>query len=153
MPDFGIVDSHLHLWDPRRLSYGWLRGNDLLDRPYLIEDYRAHCGDVDVAAMVFVECFVDRGLFDAEVRFVEDEARRDPRIRAIVAQASLEDGAAALPFLEHLKATTPLLRGIRRIIEAESDLDFCMRPAFIEGVRLLGSLGLSFEITVNYRHL
>jgi L-fuconolactonase len=153
MPDFGIVDTHLHLWDPRRLSYGWQRGYDLLARPYLIEDYSVACGHIDVAAMVFVECLVDRGLFEAEIRFVEEQALSDPRIKAIVAQVSLEEGAAVLPYLEHLKATTPLLRGIRRIVEFEPELDFCLRPAFIEGVKLLRCLGLSFEITVNYRHM
>lgn len=148
MPSSGIVDTHLHLWDPRRLSYAWHGGNAVLARPYLIEDYPA-----DVAAMVFVECFVDEGLFEAEVRFVEEQIARDPRIQAIVAHAKLEEGAAALPFLQHLRATTPKLRAIRRNIEAQPDLDFCLRPAFIEGVKLLPSLGLKFEITVNYRHM
>ena len=153
MTKFGIVDTHLHLWDTRRLSYGWLRGNDLLNRLYLVEDYRQACADVEVAAMVFVECCVDAGFLEAEVRFVEEQAARDPRIQGIVAQARLEQGAAALPFLEQLKRSTPLLRGIRRIIERESDLDFCLRPEFIAGVRLLAPLGLSFEICVNYRHM
>jgi L-fuconolactonase len=153
VPNFGIIDTHLHLWDPRQLSYGWQRGNDLLDRPYLIEDYGVACGHIDIAAMVFIECLVDPGQFEAEVRFAEQEALRDPRLKAIVAQLSLEEGEAALPSLQHLKGTTPLLRGVRRIVEFEPELDFCLRPAFIEGVKLLRSLDLSFEINVNYRHL
>jgi len=153
MPNFGIVDTHLHLWDPRRLPYAWLLGHALLNRPYLIDDYRAACGETDVAAMVFVECNIDRGHFEAEVRFVEEQAARDSRIQAIVARATLEDGADAIPFLEHLKSTTPLLRGIRRIIELESDFEFCLKPAFLEGVKLLHELDLSFDICINYRHL
>jgi L-fuconolactonase len=143
MPSVGLVDTHLHLWDPRRLSYAWHGGDAILARPYLIEDYPA----ADVAALVFVECFVDEGLFEAEVRFVEEQIARDPRIKAIVAHAKLEEGAAVLPFLQHLRATTPKLRAIRRNIEAQADLDFCLRPAFIEGIKL------TFEITVNYRHM
>ena len=153
MPNFGIIDTHVHLWDPRQLSYDWLRGNALLDRPYLTEDYRAACGDIDVAAMVFAECLVSRGQFEAEVRFVEEQALRDPRIKAIIARASLEEGAEILPFLQRLKDTTPLLRGIRRIVEFEPELDFCLRPAFIEGVKLVGALGLSFDMCVNCRHM
>ena len=153
MPNFPIIDAHLHLWDPRRLPYEWLRGNERLDRPFLVEDYRNACGQVNVTAMVFVECNIDRGRFEDEVRFVEKEAQRDPRIKAIIAQASLEEGAAAAPFLEHLKATTPLLRGIRRIIELEPDMAFCLRPAFVEGVNLLRTFDLSFEICVNYRQI
>jgi L-fuconolactonase len=153
MPNFGIVDTHLHLWDPRRFSYDWVRGNSLMDRPYLTEDYRAACGDIDVTAMVFVECFVRRGQFEAEVRFVEEQALRDPRIKAIIAQASLEEAAGILPFLEHLKDTTPLLRGIRRVTALEPEFDFCLRPAFIEGVKLAGALGLSVDLCVNYRQM
>jgi|SRR5579862_1154478 len=153
MPSFPIVDAHLHLWHPQRLSYGWLRGNELLERAYLAEDYNRACGRIDVAAMVFVECDVDAGLAEQEVRFVEAEASRDLRIKGIVAQASLEQGADALPFLEDLKATTPLLRGVRRIVESEPDLEFCLQSNFIEGVRLAGQLGLSFDMTVNYRHM
>jgi L-fuconolactonase len=149
MPDnIGIIDTHLHLWDPRRLSYAWHGENPLLARPYLIEDYPA-----DVAAMVFVECFVNEGQFEAEVRFAEEQIARDPRIKAIVAHAKLEEGAAVLPYLQHLKATTPKLRAIRRNIEAQSDPDFCIRPAFIEGVKLLQALELPFEMTVNFRHM
>jgi L-fuconolactonase len=153
MPDYGLIDTHLHLWDPNQLSYGWQRGNSLLARPYRVEDYRRDCASVDVTAMVFVECFADPGLFEAEVRFVEEQARSDPRVKAIVAQASLEEGERVIPFLEHLKVTTPLLRGIRRIVEFEPELDFCLKRSFIEGVKALGPLGLSFEINVNYRHM
>ena len=153
MPDFGIVDAHVHLWDTRRLSYDWLRGNAVLERPYLSQEYQAACGDTNVDAIVFAECDVARGMSEVEVRLVEEQALRDPRIKAIIARASLEEGAAILPFLQHLKSTTPLLRGIRRMIEFEPDLDFCLRPPFIEGVKAVGSLGLSFDICINYRHM
>ena len=153
VPTLGIVDTHLHLWDPRRLNYGWHGGKEILARPYLIEDYHAAVSAVDMSAMVFVECFVDDGSYESEVRFVQEQSARDARIQAIVAHANLEEGTAVLPFLEHLKATTPQLRGIRRIIEAQADLDFCLRPAFIEGVKLLSTLDLSFEICANFRHM
>jgi L-fuconolactonase len=135
------------------LSYRWLRGNELLNRPYFVEDYQQACTGVDVAAAVFLEAQVDPGLLEEEVRFVEEQALRDSRIKGLVAQARLEDGARVLPFLDGLRRTTPLLRGIRRIIESEPELEFCLKSEFLEGVRLLSHLGLSFEMTVNYRHL
>ena len=77
MPSFPIIDTHLHLWDPRRMSYSWQRGNTLLDRPYLIEDYARAYPGIEVGGMVFVECDVDSGHFESEVRFVEKQARRE----------------------------------------------------------------------------
>ena len=106
MPDFPIIDTHLHIWDPRRLSYSWQKGNDLFDRPYLVEDYRRDCGTVDVEAMVFLECYADfdenGGQYIEEIEFVEDEAKRDPRIAAIVPMAPLERGEAVAPMLEEM---------------------------------------------------
>ena len=48
MPDFPIVDAHVHLYDPARLSYGWMRDIPKLDRPHLLPDFDAARGPVDV---------------------------------------------------------------------------------------------------------
>ena len=121
MPAFPVIDTHLHVWDPRRLSYSWQKGNALFDRPYLVEDYRRDCGDVAVEAMVFVECYADfgpdGGQYLAEVEFVADEAKRDPRLKAIVPMAPLEWGDRVAPVLEEMVTRFPAVRGIRRIIE------------------------------------
>ena len=48
MLDFPIIDTHLHVWDPRRLRYPWLDDIPLLNKPYLLEDYDRACGPVAV---------------------------------------------------------------------------------------------------------
>jgi L-fuconolactonase len=69
-----------------------------------------------------------------------------------VAGAPLELGRAVRPHLDAL-AQHKLLRGIRRIAAPpfQSDPDFCLRPSFIEGVRLLPEYGLTFDLGVQ-RH-
>ena len=158
MPGFPIVDTHLHVWDPRRLSYSWQKGNALFDRPYLVEDYRRDCGDVEIEAMVFVECYADfgpeSGQYIEEIEFVEDEAKRDPRLIAIVPMAPLERGSAVGPMLEEMVARFPKVRGIRRIIEFDADpRALALSPKFIEGVNLLGRFGMHFEINVNHTQM
>ena len=148
-----IIDTHLHLWDPRQLRYSWLGGIGMLNRPCLADDYRRAGAGLDIEAMVFMECVADAGQFETEVRFVEQQAKNDPRIKAIVAQADLAQGSRVAQSLERLQATTPLLRGIRQNIEAQPDPEFCLRPAFIAGVRSLASLNLHFEICANFRHM
>ena len=158
MPDFPIIDTHLHIWDPRRLSYSWQKGNALFDRPYLVEDYRRDCGTVEVEAMVFLECYADfdetGGQYIEEIEFVEDEAKRDPRIAAIVPMAPLERGEAVTPMLEEMATRFPRVRGIRRIVEFDADpRALTLSPKFIEGVNTLGKFDMHFEINVNHTQM
>jgi L-fuconolactonase len=152
MPNYPIVDPHLHIWDQSALPYSWLKQVPKLDRNFSLEDYDEACGDVVVDRMVFVQCEVDRHQFLDEAAWVSEQAERDPRIQGMVTWAPVERGAAVAEDLERLKRF-PLLRGVRQIIEFEDDPDFCLRPAVIEGVRALGAHGLSFDICINYRQL
>jgi L-fuconolactonase len=152
MIDFPIVDSHLHVWDPERIDYPWLDGVPHLNRRFLIEDYQTACGDVAVEKMIFVQAEADFAQSGKEVEWVTSVAKEDPRISAIVGWAPLENGDAAVQELEDL-ATNPLVKGIRRIIQFESDAEFCLRPDFVRGVQHLPTFGLSFDICVNHHQL
>ncbi|MEO1222727.1 MAG: amidohydrolase family protein [Pseudomonadota bacterium] len=152
MPNFPIVDTHLHIWDPSKIRYSWLDGIDVLNRPYLLSDYNAHTQGVDIEAMVFVQCEADPPGYEQEAAWVAQNADTDPRLKGMVAWAPLEKGAAVAADLERLKQHK-ILRGIRRIIQFEPDLDFCLSPDFIEGVRSLRQFDLSFDICIDHRHM
>jgi L-fuconolactonase len=147
-----IVDTHLHLWDPKRLRYAWLDGNPVLDQAYGLDRYNEATEGLDVEAMVFLQCEVDTAQYQDEADWIASLAKIDPRIKGMVAWAPLEKGAAVAADIERL-ARHDILRGIRRIIQFEPDLDFCLRPDFIEGVRTLADFGLSFDICVDHRHM
>jgi L-fuconolactonase len=142
-----IVDTHLHIWDPAKIRYPWLAGVPRLNRPHLPEHYRAATEGWVIEKMVFVQCEADFAQYADEVAWVTEQARADPRIRAIVAWAPLEEAAAARDTLAML-ARNPLLRGIRRIIQFENDPGFCLRPDFIQGVQLLSEFRLTFDICI-----
>lgn len=151
MPGFPIIDTHLHLSDPARISYPWIKSAPVLNRPFTIDDYREACGDVEVEAMVFME--VDPYVDDRqeEIDFVCEVAETEPRLKGMVAQAPLEQGAAIRPELENL-ANNPLIKGVRRLLQDE-DVDFCLGTSFIEGVRQLPDFGIPFDICIYHRHL
>ena len=44
MLNFPIVDTHVHLWDPRHIRYPWLEHNARLNRPFLLADYERALG-------------------------------------------------------------------------------------------------------------
>jgi L-fuconolactonase len=158
MPDFPIIDTHLHIWDMDRLTYSAFKGHPLFGRTYTIEDYQRDCEGLDIEAMVFVECYADftgtGGQYIEEIEFVEDSARRDPRIRGIVPMAPLEWGARVESMLERMRDGHPGVKGIRRIMEFDDDpRALTLSPEFIEGVNLLAKFGWHFEINVNYTQM
>jgi L-fuconolactonase len=142
-----IVDAHLHLWDTNRIRYPWLDADKLLNRPYLLDDYRLATKGYAVEKMVFVQCECSPDRYKEETDWVTKLAQEDKRIEAIVSWAPLEKGQGALGDLEELSGNR-LVKGIRRIIQFESDPDFCIRPKFVEGVRSLARFGLSFDVCV-----
>ena len=158
MPDFPIIDTHLHIWDHSRLAYAGFVGDPLFGRDYHVEDYARALGDVEVEAMVFLECYADftpaGGQYLEEIAFVEEEALRDPRLKAIVPMAPLEWGARVQPMLERMAREHPSVRGIRRIVEFDADpRALTLSANFIEGVNLLEKFGFHFEINVNHTQM
>jgi L-fuconolactonase len=152
MPNFAIVDTHVHLWDTGRLRYPWLSGVPSLNKPHLLADYRQACGPVEVAKMVFVQCDCDPAQSQQEAEWVTDLAREDSRIRGIVARVSLEQGESAEPAIAKL-AALPLVKGVRRLIQGEADPEFSIRPDFVRGVQLLHRHGLSFDLCLKQPQL
>jgi len=148
-----IVDAHLHLWDPQHFRMAWLDGNEVLDRRYDVSEYRVHVRDLPIDSMVYLQVEVEPPYALLEARWAANHATRDPRIQGIVPWAPLEYGERARTFLAALVEIGPLVKGVRRIIQFESDLDFCLRPEFVRGVQLLPEYGLSFDICINYRQL
>lgn len=158
MPAFPIIDTHLHVWDQTQLKYSAFEGHPLFGHPYHVEDYRRDCGTLQVEAMVFLECYADfwkgGGQYLEEIRFVEREAARDPRIRGIVPMAPLEWGAGVESMLREMSERHPTVKGIRRIVEFDADpRALALSDDFIEGVNLLAKFGWHFEINVNHTQM
>jgi L-fuconolactonase len=141
------------VWDPAHLHYPWLDDVPFLNKPYLLQDYKKACGPVQVEKMVFVQAEVDFSQFMEEAEWVTQLAEEeDSRIAGIVPWAPLEDGDGARVDLQTL-AENPLIKGIRRIIQFEPDIEFCLRPDFVKGVQILPDYDLHFEICVNHTQM
>jgi L-fuconolactonase len=147
---FPVVDAHLHLLDNRKFRYYWIPPGDKMDRPYLIEDYQRECGSLQVEKMVYLQGECPPAQYLEEVAWVAEIAeKQDGRIRGIVAWAPVEKGAAARPEIENL-LKNKLVKGVRRKIQFRDDPGYCVRPDFIQGLKLLAEYGLSFDIAITY---
>ena len=147
MLDFPIIDSHLHIWDPEAVSFDWLADVPSLNRSYLPAEYQKITDAYSIEKMVFIQAEAVFAQYEEEVAWVTRQAEIDPRISGIVAWAPLEKGEAAREDLDALKKY-PLMRGIRRIIQFEEDVEFCLQPDFIRGVQLLPEYELTFDLCI-----
>jgi L-fuconolactonase len=139
---FSFVDSHVHFWDQAVLPCPWLAEVPVIAGRHSPAELHAEAGPGWPDKIVFVECgapWLD------EVKWVEQLATREPRIKAIVAKCMMNEGPATLAALAEL-GRHPLVRGVRHLIQHEPDPDFCARPEFIAGVRAVGAAGLSFDL-------
>ena len=147
----GIVDAHVHFWDPSVLRYSWLDGLPALDRPFLPAGYASATAGIPIDSMILVEanCLPRQTL--GEAAFFEQIATADSRVAGIVAFASLTEPEELDRTLDALTAR-PRVRAIRHNIQGEAS-GFCTQPPFIEGVRKVGSRGLTFDVCATHNQL
>ncbi|MBS7540340.1 amidohydrolase family protein [Ancylobacter lacus] len=152
MPDFPVIDAHVHFIAPGRLSYPWLATVPAIDAPHGPTQYRAATGRTVVDRLLFVE--VDARPEDrfAEMAYVAELRAEEPRLAGVVASALLERGAAAAEEIERLRALGRL-KGIRRQIQNRSEPGWCLAAPFLEGVRMLARYDLPFDICIKHHQL
>jgi L-fuconolactonase len=143
----GIVDTHIHFIDPGRFTYPWLARRPDVDRRFLEPDYLKATAGADVSRIVLIEAAVRDADANGEAEWMAAIGAESWLVGAIVAQARLERGAASRDELDRL-AQLPKVTGIRRVVRApfQSDPDFCVRPDFIAGVRLLAEYDFAFDV-------
>src|ERR1700722_15170089 len=129
-----IVDSHCHFWDPARFHYAWNHDLPALNQAFLPEDLVAAGAKSDVKKIIFVECDCSPAQSLAEADWVSGLAKSEPRLKGIVARAPLEKGNAVRTDLEKL-AGRPLVKGVRRNLQGEREVEFGSQPEFILGVK------------------
>jgi L-fuconolactonase len=74
-------------------------------------------------------------------------------LQDIVAAAPVELGIAVRKHVESLLAISPLIKGVRRNLQDETQPDFCLQPDFVAGVRLLAEYNLSFDLCIRHWQL
>jgi len=146
----GIVDAHVHFWDPSLLEYPWLRDLPSLNRAFRLPEYDAAVAGTEVDALIVVEANAAMADVRGEARWFDRLADLDSRIRGIVAYVAL-DSTDRDRTLDELTAL-PRVKGIRHNVQSEP-AGFCLRFSFVDGVRALGRRCLSFDLCATHDQL
>jgi L-fuconolactonase len=149
---FEFTDSHVHFWDSSLRRYPWLAGVPTIAAAHLPRDLAREAEGAPPSRIVFVQADCERASALEEAQWVESIANQAIPIAGIVAFAPMNAGAGTLAALRSLVGR-PLVRGVRHLIQGETDPGFCLSPAFLEGVRECGELGLTFDICARHPQL
>ncbi|MBA3824364.1 MAG: amidohydrolase family protein [Ktedonobacterales bacterium] len=148
-----IIDAHVHLWNPAELPLPWLAGIPALNQPFGLAEYQEATTDVPIAGMVYVETDVAPQFAVLEAERVVALAPHAPHLRGIVAAAPVEYGAPTRAYLAALQRLGPLIKGVRRNLQSETDPHFCLKDDFITGVHLLADYDWSFDLCIRHDQL
>ncbi len=147
MLEYGVVDSHVHLWDTvppfdKRPNHFGVHG-----RP---KEFIEACGKVPVAKIVHMEFGRGTDTYMPEIELMEKLAEEDSRLAAMVAWAPLSHGYdTAARALDEI-ALHPIVRGIRQAHFFDPDGMAYTTKDMIDGVRLLKQYGLSFALGTSF---
>lgn len=153
MPEMSIIDAHVHLWNPRLFPIPWLTEVPALHHPFGLAAYAEQTADVPISGIVYVEVDVAPQFALLEAAYIVELASNAPRLQGIVATAPVQYGEQLRVYLDALRALGPLIKGVRRNLQGETNPGYCLQTAFVQGVQLLAEYGYSFDICIRDKQL
>ena len=140
-----IVDTHQHLWDLDKFDLPWLSGGGPLAKSHLMEEYLEAAQGLNIVRTIYMEVDVDPSQRAAEAEYVLDLCGRDdnPMVGAVVGGDPSDAGFEAYA---RRFAANPHVKGFRQVLHGAQPRGYCLRPEFVQGVQLLGELGMCFDL-------
>ena len=146
-----IVDTHLHLWDLKVLRLPWVasatgKAKDVLAHDHLLADYARASEGLKVTRAVSMEVDVAEEDEVKEAEYVTklcQEGRSPMQAAVISGRPASRDFAS---YLDRFKGNR-FVKGLRQVLHTPATPPkYCLEDTFVNGVRLLGDRGLSFDL-------
>ncbi len=148
-----IVDTHQHLWDLTKFRLPWLKEGDVFNKSHVMSDYLKATAGLNVVKSVYMEVDVAPEQQTEEAEYVIGLCRRadNPMAAAVVSGRPASD---AFPkYISQFKDSA-YIKGVRQVLHVDSTPPgYCLDAKFIQGVRLLGDLGKSFDLCMRAKEL
>lgn len=154
-----MIDAHHHLWDLQAVHYPWLMAQGVprffgdptpIQRNYLLPEFQGDAAPHGFKASVHIQVGAEDPM--AEARWVHSvsEANPDwPMAQVVFCDLTAPDLETRLNAYQALST----VRGVRQIVgrapeedAATGTNDLLQNPRFLEGLRIAGARGLSFDL-------
>jgi len=151
-PMLPIVDTHQHLWDLEKFKLAWFDPKTpegkILGHSFTPKEYAEATKGVGVVKAVYMEVDVvpEQQQKEADYIVALCESKATPTCAAVISGRPNSDGFEkyAKQFKGH-----KYVKGIRQVLHVkDTPAGYCLEPAFVKGIKLLGDLGLSFDLCV-----
>jgi L-fuconolactonase len=142
-----IIDTHQHLWDLDKFRLAWTDSAPGLARNYLTSDYLEATKGLNVIKAIYMEVDVEPSQQVAEAEYIIDLCQRkdNPTVAAVISGRPA-DAAGFEAYITRFKGS-PYIKGVRQVLHGPSTpAGYCLQPAFVRSVQLLGELGMSFDL-------
>jgi L-fuconolactonase len=141
-----IIDTHQHLWDLTIFRLPWQQNNAKLARSFVMRNYLEATAGLNVVKSIYMEVDVEPSQQPAEADHVIAICQRGdtPMAAAVISGRPSSDGFK--DYITRYKQS-PFIKGVRQVLHVPgTPPGYCLDDRFVQGIRLLGTLGLSFDI-------
>ena len=143
-----IVDTHQHVWDLSKVRLPWLQSPSVkqLSRNFDMVDYARATRNVNVVKSVYIEATVHPDDQHKEAEYALQVCRQDnnPMVAAVIGGSPQKPTFAAYA---RKYASNKYVKGVRAVLHHRSHpKGMCLESEFVNNIRLLGDLGMSFDL-------
>lgn len=137
-----IIDAHQHFWNLEKVAYPWMDpAYGSICRSFEADELEPLIRKAGINKTVIVQAmnsYEDTG-------YMLKVASEREWVGAVVGWVPLNISEVADKKLQEY-AANPYFKGVRHLIHEEKDPDWVIRDSVIEGLKLLSSYGLTFDV-------
>lgn len=144
-----IVDCHQHLWDLSQFKLAWVMKGDPLADNHTPKEYAEATMGLNIVKAVYMEVDVVEEQQQKEADFIIEliKSKAGPTVAAVVSGRP-NKGDAFKKYVAQFKGS-PYIKGLRQVVHTEhTPPGYSTTREFIDGVRHLGEIGLSWDICI-----
>jgi predicted TIM-barrel fold metal-dependent hydrolase len=142
-----IIDTHQHLWDFVHFKPPWLSGADpKMAAKHDTSDYQKASAGLNLVQAVYMEIDVAPKDQVKEANYAIElcKSKEHPTSAAVI--SGRPDSEQFAEYIGRYK-DSPYIKGVRQVLHADAaPKGLCLRPQFVNSIRLLGEMGMSFDL-------